>query len=331
MLLLRLLALATVLTWAPPCPASEPSSGDPARQSYADGWWTGPLLAASPGALPRGHFLIEPYIYDVIVQGSYDAQGHKSSGAHTDNVRSLSYLIYGLTDQLSVGLLPRFGYNAGGNGTHSSSLQAGDLSLHAHYQFHRFREHHWLPALAWVIEETLPTGRYDQLGNFPGNGLGAGVHATSLGLYSQRYFWTPNGRIMRTRLDVTYTHSDSAQVRDVSVYGTQAGFRGHATPGDSIDVDSAWEYSLSQRWVLALDIDYQRSASTHVMGRNDAGGGSPTPVSISSGPSTAWSLAPAVEYNWNANVGVIVGTKLVVAGRNTSALVIPAVAINWVR
>ena len=43
--------------------ASEPAAG---RQAMADAWWTGPLLAASASTLPQGHFLVEPYIYDVI-------------------------------------------------------------------------------------------------------------------------------------------------------------------------------------------------------------------------------------------------------------------------
>ena len=42
-------------------------------------------------------------------------------------------------------------------------------------------------------------------------------------------------------------------------------------------------------------------------------------------------LAPAVEYNFNAQVGVIVGARIVPAGRNTTASVTPAIAVNWVR
>ena len=44
--------------------ASPPSSV--VRQSLDDAWWTGPMLAPSAATLPRGHFLIEPYLYDVI-------------------------------------------------------------------------------------------------------------------------------------------------------------------------------------------------------------------------------------------------------------------------
>ena len=36
------------------------------RQSREDAWWTGPMLAASAASLPQGHFLLEPYLFDVI-------------------------------------------------------------------------------------------------------------------------------------------------------------------------------------------------------------------------------------------------------------------------
>ena len=43
-----------------------------------------------------------------------------------------------------------------------------------------------------------------------------------------------------------------------------------------------------------------------------------------------WSLAPAIEYNFNSRVGIIAGAKLTVAGRNATAVVIPVAAMNIV-
>jgi hypothetical protein len=52
---------------------------------------------------------------------------------------------------------------------------------------------------------------------------------------------------------------------------------------------------------------------------------------MDSGVSRAVGFAPAIEYSWNANVGVLVGVRVTAAGRNTAASVTPAVAINIVR
>ena len=117
-------------------------------------------------------------------------------------------------------------------------------------------------------QETLPTGRFDHLNNRPSDGMGSGAFTTTVALYTQTFFWMPNGRILRMRFNVAPSLSRTASVRDISIYGTSQGFRGHVKPGNSIFVDAAWEYSLTQRWVLALDATYRNQSNTRVAGYN---------------------------------------------------------------
>jgi hypothetical protein len=143
----------------------------------------------------------------------------------------------------------------------------------------------------------------------------------------------PNGRIMRTRLNLSYAISDWASVEEVSVYGTGQGFRGRARPGRAFIVDSAWEYSMTRNWVLALDVVYEHDSSTTLSGFDPAPAGSgapPTRVQRRFGSSEVFTLAPAVEYNWNSQIGVIVGTVFTIAGRNASATLVPVMALNMV-
>ena len=81
------------------------------------------------------------------------------------------------------------------------------------------------------------------------------------------------------------------------------------------------EYSLTRNWVLAMDVVYEHDGSTHVYGPG---------FNANSGTAHTWSLAPAIEYNFNSRVGVIAGAKLTVAGRNATAVVIPVAAVNIV-
>jgi hypothetical protein len=290
-------------------------------QSRDDAWWTGPLLAASPGSLTPGHFLIEPYVFDAIPQGHYDDDGNRRPVPHANDFGSQSYILYGLTDELGIGLIPRFAFNDLGEGRGSSKVGMGDVTVQAQYGLTRFHEGSWIPTTAFVLQETLPVGKYDQLGDRPANGFGAGTYSTNLALYSQYFFWMPNGRILRTRLDVSYSISGSAGVRDVSVYGTDEGFRGRARPGNITVVNAAGEYSLTRNWVLAMDVVYEHDGSTHLYGSG---------LNANSGTAHTWSLAPAIEYNFNSRVGVIAGAKLTVAGRNATAVVIPVAAVNIV-
>jgi opacity protein-like surface antigen len=309
-----------------------PAKASAVRQSRDDAWWTGPILAASPGTLPRGHFLIEPYVFDAIPRGHYDQNGTRIGGQHANNYGSQSYILYGLVDGLTVGFIPRFAFNDPSEGRRSTAVGVGDLTLQAAYGLTRFEEGHWIPSTAFVVQETLPVGKYDRLGDRPADGFGAGVYSTTLALYSQYFFWMPTGRILRTRLDFSYTLAGSAPVRDVSVYGTDEGFRGRVRPGNSLVVDAAWEYSVTRNWVLALDVEYARFSSTHVAGvdlKGD-GGALQSVVALNSGPGHTWSLAPAIEYNFNSRVGIIAGAKLTIAGQNASAVIIPVAAVNIV-
>jgi hypothetical protein len=309
-----------------------PTEPTPVRQSLQDAWWTGPLLASSASTLPRGHALVEPYLYRSITNARFDADGHRQPVPRASVWGSLTYLLYGLTDRLTVGLIPQFGFAQPSQGPSSSGIAAGDLGLQAQYRLTQFREGRWIPTTSLVVGETLPTGRYDRLGTHPSDGFGAGAHTTTVALYSQYYFWMPNGRILRSRFDVSYSWSDTVALQDVSVYGTPDGFHGSAQPGPAFTADLANEYSLTRRWVLALDVIYQHQETTRVSGKvvPEDGGGPPATFAASSGSSASLGFAPAIEYNWNSRRGVIAGMRFVTHGRNVTAPVLSVVAINMV-
>ena len=147
----------------------------------------------------------------------------------------------------------------------------------------------------------------------------------------------PNGRILRARLDLTYDISSSVSVHDLSVYVTSKGFAGRAWPGNGFTADAAAEYSLTRDWVLALDVLYQRNASTTVSGSvpgslGAAAGSLSATAPFQSSTGSSWSIAfaPAVEYNFSSKVGALLGVRIIEIGRNTTASLTPAVALNMV-
>jgi hypothetical protein len=278
-------ALILILTAA--LPAS-------AKEALDEAWWTGPLLAAGAGTLPEGHVLFEPYLYDVM-------------GQHSNDWRSRTYLLYGVTDRFTFGVIPIFG------GPDFNHAEIGDLTLQAQYRLTSWQEGSWVPTLSAVVKESLPTGSYD--------GLGSGTYATTASLYSQSYFWLPNERILRMRFNVEGTLSSEGSLHGVSTYGTGAGFDGHVRPGANLYVNAAWEYSITQRWVLAFDATWSSSADTKLVGQDFA---------ADLGPARNFSFAPALEYNWRADIGVIAGVRAIPAGRNTAGSITPAIALNVV-
>jgi hypothetical protein len=317
---LRLILAACLLHCSLDCVAIA-EEADVARQALEDAWWTGPILAPSAATLPQGHFLVEPYLYDSISYARYDADGDSNNTTDTHFLGSQTYVLYGLRDSVSVGIIPRFGFRDVANGRDSSGIRIGDTSLQAQYRMSQFDG--VMPTTSVVLQLTLPTGKHDELGDRPTDGMGSGAYSAMLGVYSQYFFWMPNGRLLRTRLNVSQTFFDNADVSDVSVYGTEQGFRGRAKPGDSFVATLAGEYSITRAWVLALDLQYQRDAGTRLIGNTaDANRAFSTREAIS--------IAPAVEYNFNGSIGLIVGGIWTIAGRNTELTVTPVVALNMV-
>jgi hypothetical protein len=309
--------------------AQGPPPSSVTRQSLDDAWWTGPLAAPSAATLPHGHFLIEPYLYDVVVQGYFDRNGERRSAPHAHGFGSLTYILYGLTDRFTVGLIPTAGYNTAQGAPSSSGPGMGDLGLKAQYRLVNWHEGKWVPTLSLAFQETLPSGKYDQLGNRTSDGFGSGSYTSTLALYSQKYIWMPTARILRVRLDLSQSFSHSVAVRDVSTYGTEQGFRGLAEPGNSFVADGACEYSVTRNWVLAADLIYEHDANTRVVGWNLL-----TPntgiIRRDSGSSQAVMVAPGVEYNFTSKLGLLVAVRVVAAGHNAKATITPAIALNFV-
>jgi hypothetical protein len=295
---------------APASPAASPSGAPgPVRQRLDDAWWTGPVIANSPATQTPGHAYVESYLFDA-----------KSAGSNA--IGSNTFLLYGLAERLAVGMIPSFGFNKPSHGESSSGIGVGDLTLHAQYGLTTYKLGSWVPMTAVALEQTLPTGRYDHLDR-PSDGFGAGAYTTSIAFYGQSYFWLPNGRILRSRINVSRSFASHADIEDASVYGTAVGFRGRAHAGASVFVDNSWEYSLSRSWVLALDLAFRHADKTDVSGRDGA-----NPVRLTSRPPDTLAIVPAVEFSWTPNLGVLFGTRFIPGRENTKGSVTPVVALS---
>ncbi len=301
------------------------------NHSMSDAWFTGPMLANTAATAPRGHMLIEPYLYDVTTDGAFASHGARHSAPHQNSYGSLTYIIYAVTNTTGIGLIPTFGYTTAANAPSSAGPRAGDVSLLLQHRLTQSRPCGWMPTVSLAVQQTFPTGRYDNLGDRPTSATGAGAFTTTPELLTQTWFWLPHHRIMRMRLNLTDAFSADAPVSGSSVYGTSTGFRGTARPGASLYIDNSWEYSLTRRLILATDLTWRDNANTRVNGTTTAPPSQPAqPTLLNSGSSTTWNLAPALEYSWKPTIGVLLGVRLTPAGRNTSQTLTPAIAINIV-
>jgi hypothetical protein len=122
-----------------------------------------PTLLAALADRNRDLILRAAASFDVVTTGRIDRSGAHHSAPADQEVGSLTYLLYGLTDRLTLGMIPRFFYQDPAGAPNSSGVGVGDLTLQAGYGLTRYQEGSYVPALAFVVDETLPTGRYDRL------------------------------------------------------------------------------------------------------------------------------------------------------------------------
>jgi hypothetical protein len=305
----RLMAGAAALAclWSSPAKAQS-AEVEQFRAAMKSARWTGPMLASTAETLPHGHFYTEPYFYDVIVHGDH----HPGSSG---------FYQYGLFDNLTVGFQPSFATATNHLGR---GMAIGDFKLLSQLRLTHFTPDHRVPTIALVLNEVIPTGKDDRLAPSE-EGHGSGAFATEVGVNVQHWFLLDNGRLLRARINVLQRFYDRTNVEGRSVYGTDAAFRGHARPGSRTTLIGAVEYSLTKEWVLALDVEADFAGRTNVVGQENAGG---PLVRTSASASRDVGFAPAVEYNWSASAGALLGVWIIPKGHNAPSSVTPAVAIS---
>jgi hypothetical protein len=300
-------AAAAALALMPVAARAEAADTERWRAAMKSARWTGPLLASNAETLPHGHFYTEPYFFDVI-----------SGGEH--NPGSSGFYQYGLTDNWTVGVQPFFSW---GTREFNRGAAIGDFKLLSQVRLSHFTGEHRVPSVALVTNLVIPTGRHDRLGALK-EGHGSGAFAPEIGVNMQQYFLLKNGRLLRGRINVLKDFPLRTDVTGRSVYGTDAGFRGHARPGSKTTLILGAEYSLTRVWVLAFDIEGDHWGQTEVTGRDASG------ALLKRTSPKSWNIgfAPAVEYNWSDRAGIIVGVWVVPKGHNTQSSVTPAIAMQ---
>ncbi len=287
-----------------------------AKAAIAAGpWWTGPLLAPSGKTIPVGHFNFEPYGFYTVNPGNFR------------NMQAVPILTAGVANFLDVQTSLAFNYN---RFKHQHSTEIGDYSLGMGVQLLRQEGKGWIPDLRMVIQETFPTGRFENLNpnKLGTDKTGSGAYVTTLGFNFQRLWDFENDHYLRTRLTFASSFPSNVTVHGVNAFGGTALTEGRVNPGNSYTLDLACEYSLTQHWVPVFEAVYSHSSPTSF---NGSPGFTPGGVVASLGGqgSDQVSLAPALEYNFTESLGVIAGVWLSVTGPHSAKFVSGAVAVNY--
>lgn len=275
-------------------------------------WYTGPLITPSATMMPPGHANTQPYLFIIDNYASFNS--HRKSvnlPSHLVQLKGTANVLTGVTNNFDINIQ----FAAQGNWQHHHSGGGfGDTSITGGFLI--YRQTPYVPAFKLTIAETLPTGRYKKLDRFGLKGTGGGTYATQFGLAIAKLIRWTTPHPMNLRWFFGYTLSTVVNVKGFNTYGGGHGCNGRVRPGNSFSFDFGYEVSFTQKWVGALDFVYTYTESTKFHG-NPGVLDNGTPATVGSGYSDQMSLAPAIEYNFNENVGLIAGAWFTVYGRNS--------------
>lgn len=294
-----------------------------ARDAASRQWFTGSLYAVSPALSQADALAIEPYFITRINSGRYDADGHhRGRDGGTDSAVLLTVVKYGLTDKLTIATTPSVTHSW--NAAQGAGRGIGDVPIELEYRLRESVIVTGAPSITAAIGLRLPTGRFDHLQKAL-NGQGSGAWTVKAGILAQSLFNTHGGRAMRVRLYGSLAMPLArVSVHDASVYGTADGFAGLAQPGPAAEIGMSVGYGLTQRWVLALDLLYDKATGFALDGSRGDG----SRVQSRAPSTSSFAIAPAIEYSWSANAGIIAGVAFSKAGRNTASFIAPQIAIS---
>ncbi len=302
---------------------------NPVEENWADfiPWYTGPNITISATNIPPGQVNINPYFILDDNFGSYNNNWHAKKTSTLLKSNHFWLIEYGITELFDVVIKPSVYYNIK-KGSHYFGFD--DFSARINLQALLQVPGSWEPSIRFMFQENFPTGKYNKLNpdKHSTDATGSGSFNSIFGLNMEKTVYWIKAHPMRWRINISYSFPTSVHVEGFNTYGGGYNTYGQVHPGNTFNLVTSNEFSFTQRWVLALEMQYQhnRKTSFHGIAGTDA---LSNPASMGSKSSDVFVMDVTLEYNFTANLGVYGAVAFTFAGRNTSQNVQPALALTY--
>lgn len=242
-----------------------PPPEPPGVPEWHDPWLTGPLISPAAHIVPAGYVNFEPYLIYTSVSKIYDNNWNSFTVPTFQSVNFQTPLWVGLTEWMDIVFFPQ----ATWNGTQGvSSMEFNDFAVELDFQILTDTRENSLPAVKIAINESFPTGRYqnrnpDKLGTDIG---GSGSYVTTIGLALSRLFHIYEDQWFSARFNALWSIPARVSVKGINTYGGAPDTKARVKPGQELDVLIGLEYSITQNWALAFDAVANWGAKTTFTG-----------------------------------------------------------------
>lgn len=283
-------------------------------------WFTGPLLAPSSSAVEAGHAIIQPYVFYTRQSARYDDHWKAHAVPNFFTTTAQLVTIIGLTENMDIQLAPQAAYN---HTDGKNSGQFGDLPVGFDFQVRRDDGKSWKPSIKFTVREIFPTGRYERLDPSYVDIGGTGSYVTQATLVFHKLVQVKDMHYLSMRFGTTYSYFAPVSVRGFNAFGGSVDSRGKVRPGSTFSAIFSFEYSFDQRWAFAMDTLYYHTNRDHFSGTGGFIVPPPDfvtpgiPAVVGTPSSELISFAPAIEYNFTKDFGLLGGVWFTAWGRNS--------------
>ncbi|MBM3207734.1 MAG: hypothetical protein FJZ57_03905 [Chlamydiae bacterium] len=283
-------------------------------------WFTGPLLAPSGHVVPFGHINVEPYEYYTVIPGKYDSNWKYHSQENYYTAVTQIVLQTGIYKNVGITIIPQLVSNS-----HKGKryFGFGDLPVKISVQLREGKINSWAPAMRIGAQVNFPVGSYDGLdpNNLATDSLGTGSWLPNIGIVLSAIKQLGESiHFLGYRFYSSFTVGTATSVNGANVYGGDVNTKGTVFPGNIFQIGASVEANFTKRFGFAMDMVYNHFNKTRFTGK--------TIVPNTQPSAELFSIAPALEYNWSENIGIIAGTWFTVMGRNSSSFNSAVIAIN---
>lgn len=288
-------------------------------------WFTGPLITPSANVVPRGSYNVEPYIYMFAYTAAYQKDW---SVEGTPNIYALTLQcpsIVGLTPWMDISFVPTVSWQWCKN---KYNMEMNDFIINLDFAPYTAPPGSWTPNVRLTVGETFPTGRYRHLGpNELGTDVGGkGSFQQNAEIMIGQTYHIQGESWWDYRLGVIFNYFVPVHVKGFNTYGGGSKCDGTVYPGSLLTSALGVEVGLDYHWALACDFVAQWTARDRFVGNDGfAEGDKKVPnrfrsthhAVVGQGSQFVFTVAPALEYNWNEVWGIVFGSWMTVAGKST--------------
>jgi hypothetical protein len=291
-----------------------------AENCLEDPIYAGTLLAFIPENIPPKQVYVSYYINSTLQYGSYNNQSEfiREKTIHTPST-SL-FIETGITSILDISINIGANYSQIGN---YQSLTYQDTQAFLGFQLALDKKGEWIPDIRFLVGENFPTGSYQRLNpkKHLTDSSGTGSYQTIFTLVTQKVFYPFCFHPFNINLNFEYITSTKTNVRGYSVYGGDPSTYGTIKPGNQFIFNFAFEFSLTQNFVICSDVHYIYQSASKFSGYSASRAGSNSLYQLS--------VAPGLEYNPSLNFNIVLGTWFTIAGKNSFQFITPMLNITW--